>query len=229
MITSDYLQKAVNFDLPILVVGPGLQWIHREDIDIPMDIALIWFAEHSRRRIDVFDIPPETHWSENFHGLDHVKAYMDSLAKRTNLVEVRYIIGDIAETKLPTREYGTIWDHGTLESLIFSCRTLTQTGPGMYDKKRRIPKIVANYRQALRNQGKAIFAGEYFPFAVQAASLDGFSVEEIVLGTDRYTTSLTPTELGVQSDFVWKDGYLLPHHNNWICLLELTKVTKKRK
>ena len=60
MITSDYLDQIVDFDQPILLVGPGADIIYEDygNTAIPMDRALIYFAEkllHQKGFLDVFD------------------------------------------------------------------------------------------------------------------------------------------------------------------------------
>ncbi len=235
MITSEYLEMAVDFDKPILAVGPGLQSLSTNQgyLSVPLDVAVIWFAERlcqRQGRLDIFDIPPqiETPWS--FHGIDKVQRYMDGLAARAPLGEIRYIEGDIAHHRFPENEYGTIWDHGTLEGLIYSSRPL----PGSREKGdiRRVKKIMNTYQQALSIGGKLIFAGEFYedrvPFQAERAETEGFMLSKLELEKDAYETSLTLQELfplkNTTAPCFWNNGQLLPRYDTWKSILEMIRI-----
>lgn len=98
VLTSDYFERVVDLDKPVLVVGPGLRDVSVRDgwLPMPMDMGLVWFAEKMARRkgrIDVFDIPPKSVVHGCHHGIDQVEQYMKDLAKLVKLAEVRYIGG----------------------------------------------------------------------------------------------------------------------------------------
>ncbi|MEK6904881.1 MAG: hypothetical protein AABX24_00615 [Nanoarchaeota archaeon] len=231
MITSEYLNDAVNFKRPVLIVGPGLRSVQTNKgfIYMPMDSALIWFAENIKSRIDVFDIPSDTPWEGCHHGIDKVKDYMKGLSQRTKLTKIKYIIGDIAECRLSQKKYGTIWDHGTLEGLIFSSRSFSSDGPGEWDNG-RVQKILDIYKKALRKNGKIIFSGQGSSFEAEKINLASFTTKKIRLEADKYLTSLTPAEIfpdrdmiGTIRNYIWDEGFLFPHEE-LKSILELTRI-----
>lgn len=221
--TSDYLECVVDLDKPILLVGPGIQYITPLDpkkpergLNIPQDIALLWFAEHlygRKGRLDILDLPPGF-TNTCCNGVDKIEEYVDKLKSNTNVGEIQFLLpGDVANYEFPTSEYGFIWDHRTLER--WSCKLPGSKHTDNKLKKERRKKILQNYHNALSPGGK-IAVGTVDPlFAMYLRVSNFFNSKVIQLKSDSYATQLTEVEACLSElnlDDVLKDGNLLPYH-----------------
>ena len=223
MITSDYLESVVNFDEPILLVGPGESQKFRSNNEggarlcFPMDVALIWFAEklHGRKgRLDVFDLP-KRYSSGGLHDILACERYIRKLEKFAPLGNVKFLKpGDIAHADLKKKEYGFIWDHDTLYNWV---QTDPVTGRiPTYDNS-RVNTTLNNYFQSLTKGGKLAIATRFgIRERFSASHLEG-EEKSISLFRDFYSTNLTADQLflreyGPFTSKLFSQGTLRPEY-----------------
>jgi hypothetical protein len=207
MIASKYLKQTVDFDKPILAVGPGLECFYSSDgknpIGIPMDAATIWFAQklHGKKgRLDIFDLPTESD-SGGIHHIEEVMNYFSWLSQRIPLGEINYITGDVTTFNLPP-SYGFIWDHGTLVDWISE----DMPSPlNQWRKKGKNEMVFENYTGALLNGGiAAICMAEYM--LKEFIDLTPTQVNsKIILMEDKYQTNFTATQLFPPDELAQKE------------------------
>ena len=198
MITSDYLEQIVDFDKPILAIGPGIRRVDPEwgpKCYMPMDIALIWFAEHlsgRKGRLDVFDFPAHSTAEGGDNDIAQVEQYLRDLGTRVALGEMRFITGDLRTYSFP-REYGFVWSHGTLDWIVIEDR----------------PDVFKNTSDCLLSGGITAHAWSYpSPFKEWSKP-----IKEIALEKDAYKTSVRREQLHsgrINHELIFKDGLLIP-------------------
>jgi hypothetical protein len=241
MITSDYLEQIVDFDQPILVVGPGVRYFPCEELVEPlikgkaaplppMDIALIWFAEKligRKGRVDVFDLPIEVPFGGS-HNPKALKGYLEELTKRTSLGRINYLQGDIAEYNLPIFEYGLIWDHGTLNQWSH-----VNPHSGYDDRHKRSIRIMDNYLQGLDPEGLICLGTSDIDQGDQELleRMDRNNPHKVKLDKDAYRTTLNYKELGLgltKTPPFLKGDLLFPQYQNTV-ILEIRKSPRRDK
>ena len=193
MITSDYLEQIVDFDQPILLVGPGADIIY-EDCGyaaIPMDRALIYFAEklhNNKGHLDIFDLPPDS-YGGGHHNIDQIKKYINNLKEKTNLGKINYVEGDIAVDKLPEKKYGFIWDHGTLSFWVGEDPDSEETSTSLQNE--RIENTIKNYSSSLRDDGVIAIATKKDKTSIITNHLlPNLKIKQIKIEEDKYKTRL---------------------------------------
>lgn len=204
MITSEYLEQIVNFNLPILVVGPGIRITEAIEAP-PMDTAVLWFAEklYGRHgRLDILDLPKQN-GNGGCHDPAALKRYMTKLSSKANLGEINYLYGDVAKLDKPDEEYGLIWDHGTLQSWSH-----VDPDNGMDDTARRTRTILENYSRMTHQEGKICLCASVGRENFYARVNHVFPAIERQLGEDSYHTSLTHKQLNIDRGDLIKTGFL---------------------
>ncbi|MFA6461797.1 MAG: hypothetical protein WCV90_06015 [Candidatus Woesearchaeota archaeon] len=215
MITSDYLEQVVDFDQPILVVGPGAD--HRAGLNYdlcapPMDRAAIWFAERlagRKGRLDVFEQDYKAPEGGS-HCWFKVRNYFHLLASRVPLGTINFIIGDITKYPLPEKEYGLIWDHGTLQVWI---------------KNDAVDRTLENYSNAITEKGIIAISG-YDNISDKLEKNERINeTRRIELTDDAYRTGLTSEQLEsglAEKRSLLQEGLLLPRYS-YNTILELRR------
>lgn len=235
MITSEYLEQVVNFDQPILAVGPGADF-ENPDYQIPMDRALYWFIEKLASRkcyLDIVDLPPQGRRGGQ-KNLLLIKDPLDYLAQKLG-VTVNGFLGDLLHPHLtsekikqdlnastrehctprniqfgfPQKQYGFIWDHGT--SLEWT--------------KNQLPTIIQLYYQRLLPHGKIVLATHKGNFPEELLPFKKLDARKVILDEDKYQTSLSLREvtLGIPTRrTVLQDGFLFPYYR-YHEIMELTR------
>tara|TARA_Y100000031_G_C8206625_1_gene378948 strand:- start:5 stop:679 length:675 start_codon:yes stop_codon:yes gene_type:complete len=215
---SDYLESILDSDLPVLTVGPGVT--PPENI-IPMDLAILWFAEKQREgngTVDVLDLPVGYRMGVN--DIDAVERYLHSFSERAKVSEFRIIRGDIATLELPLEMYGLIWDHATT--------SFSDAVPGMMvgpPDQNRVKQILTNYSGALCKGGKALVVGLNANYQHIELPSD-IKSRMVFVGEDIYRTRLTAEQVFGELpkvDQYFRDGFLLPHHHERV-IFELTRT-----
>jgi SAM-dependent methyltransferase len=180
---SDYLETILDRDKSILVVGPGLSsGAFNGSASLPMDMALLWFAEQlyqRKGRLDVIDLPARSlesgHPGGGRNNIKRVRSYMDLLAKRESVTKANFIEGDITKMELPKDEYGLIWDHGTFS----------------WHEDRR---VLTKYMDALQSGGKLALA-KITRSTKPIEGYVGMKQRVVAITTDLYKTNLTEEQV----------------------------------
>lgn len=226
MITSEYLEQKVNFDEPILLVGPGIrtsgeEYCRSTQLFPPMDVALIWFAEKlagKKGRIDVFDLPQKS-LNQCCHNIDAVRLYLEKLGTIIPLGRINYLEGDIVECKFPPEEYGFIWDHGTLAGWSGCLPNSDYLDP------QRIEKVLTTYHQALKNEGLAALCCYPGQTKFQELCQSNYHFEKINLQRDAYQTNFKQEQFDfdhLKDSFLLRSGFLIPKYKYHL-ILEMRK------
>jgi hypothetical protein len=228
---SDYLEDVLDPSRPILAVGPGIvPSAYNNSVCLPMDIAILWFAEKSKSEIVVIDLPKSCNAGCHYnpHGVSH---YLQAISKVTG-TKVNFITDDVARTDLEEEKFGLIWDHGTINWAMinpFKRRDPNAT-PKEVERRciTRCTQIVENYKKWLSPGGKALIcdpcSGTYG--VKDLAAPNGMIETEVMVNHERYPTSLTSEQIfigRVASDRYYKNGFLLPHYN-MDRIVEFTKL-----
>jgi len=208
MITSEYLEQVVDFDQPILVVGPGADFHTDLSYDLcapPMDRAIIWFAEKlagRKGRLDIFEQDNKAPEGGS-HCWFKVKWYLQLLAAKAPLGEIRFVIGDITKTILKEKEYGLVWDHGTLECWL-----------GLIDGNSYTPqdRAIENYRRAIKEGGTVAICGHSNVFDNHPSPP---KTRRIDLEQDAYRTQLNQEQIGLgrKRMYFLENDLLTPRHS----------------
>ncbi len=211
--TSDYLETIVDFDQPILAVGPGVSpSVYDDWLGIPMDRCVIWLLEKLLARqgsLDIFDLPTENR-KGGHHDIDYVRSYLHSIALQNKIREASYQVGDISSDVLPPRQYKTIWDHGTV--------ALWDAG--------HADEIIANFTQAIQPGGRIILAGYDPDWSCPMQHNKNLTLRAIEIKEDMYKTALTASDLRLNQwdcQEVWQFEYLFPHRQ-YPYIVELTAI-----
>jgi hypothetical protein len=215
MITSQYLEQVVDFDKPLLVVGPGADFSSItpfSDYRVPMDRAVLWFAEKlagRKGRLDIFDLPTNS-GNGGLHNIDGVCSYLTALKKIVTLGEINYLKGNIIDYPLTTCEYGFIWDHGTLESWSPYSNDVY-----LLNRLEIVQQIINNYKNALTPEGVAAITttpNYYLPTTNMSSAIVSQSNRRIDLTEDKYATNLTVEQLSLGNKRVKSLSFLIDSH-----------------
>ncbi len=240
MITSEYLEQIVDFNQPILVVGPGLDHLVEGEIYplAPMDRALIWLAEKIGNRdglIDVLDLHPNDP-TGGAHDWRYVQAYCSALRKMAPIADINFLIGDVAKISF-TRKYGLIWDHGTLAYWsMHSPKSYWSMQPPsdlpaektIDNQNKRIRHILKKYYSTLRKNGRAVISFAKNDARRLAPRMESFwpvKPKTTLLDNDLYRTILTKEQisLGGQHSDYFLDQELLIQKYCYQVMIEMEK------
>jgi len=188
--TSDYLKRVIDFDQPILAIGPGLiRYTEAGLVQGPMDVATIWFAEQlygRKGRLDIFDLRAYS-GEGGCHNPDKIADYFKRLKDVADIGEVNVKEADVRiSTQFFARysePYGFIWDHGTFSDWI--------TG-------RDKDLVFEHYQTSTTNSGKIAVCKGGYEHKQERFEL---SAERVIrLGEDSYETNLSLEQISLKTN-----------------------------